>query len=162
MRKGVLFISFEIGLIFIAVVVSVMTTLFPIWVWVAGAGIFSILIPLSLYHGECLAWCKQTKGRVHSRVLRRLNLQPVPDNALDQADSDLDHFRACLPHVKQCRELIRPFASPLGEVAIGLQRVRAGGDEIIELFVELNYLTKRLKCIGYPMPYRVQVRGQFG
>ena len=152
MRKVIVLISVELGLIFCAVVVGIMTSLLSLWVWATGTGIFLVVIPLGLYCRECLAWSQQAKSGVYSRVLRRLNLHPVSDYAASQLDNDFQRFRECLPDIQRCRKLIRPFAAPMGSVELGLQALLTGGDQLIELLSELGYLSQRLDALGIQYP----------
>ncbi len=155
MRKVILLISMEVGLAFGAVVVSVMTPLVPLWVWATGAGVFSVLIPLVLYYPEWMTFLRQTRRRVYSRALQYLRIQPASENAVSPPDDGLGHFRACRQDIRRCRELIEPFAAPLGRVELGLQALTTDSDQLLELLLELQYLGQRLDALSiqYPSVY---------
>ena len=84
------------------------------------------------------------------RIRHHAPLTAMP--VLHQPDEDLARFRACLPHVERCRELIGPYASPLGGVNMGLEYLHTRGNTIIELIRELGYLTKSLNALGIRCP----------
>ena len=52
MRKVVLLISCEAGLLCIAIVGSIMTDILPVWGWSIGAVLFLVVIPTILYWPE--------------------------------------------------------------------------------------------------------------
>ena len=79
----------------------------------------------------------------------------VPRAALpvsNQPDNDLERFRACLPHIEQCRKLVQPFAGPLGSIDMALQQLSDGGSRIQELIQSLVYLTRKLETLGIRCP----------
>ena len=78
--------------------------------------------------------------------------QPATVSSISHAERDMEQFKACLPHIQRCRELIAPFASPFGTVNMGLEFLSTGGDKIIELISELGYLAKRLNSLGISCP----------
>ena len=56
MRKIVILVSVEVCILCGSVVAGIMTDLLPLWVWVAGMVLFGAVIPLALYHRECIHW----------------------------------------------------------------------------------------------------------
>ena len=82
----------------------------------------------------------------------QLSVQPTSDGSVSPPAEDMERFRACLPHIEQCRELIRPYASPLGGLNMGLEYLNTRGTAIIELVRELGYLTQGLKALGIRCP----------
>ena len=145
-------ISVEIGLIFGAAVVSIMTSFFPLWTWVAGTFICLILVPLGLYSRESLAQFRQARMRAYSRVLQHFRLQIASEHVVSSHVSDLEQFKALLLHIERCRELVKPFAGPLGSIDMALQQLSDGGSRIQELIQELGYLTRELKTLGIRCP----------
>ncbi len=137
-------ISLELGLILAAVVVGVVTPLLPIWAWIAGSAVFFVLIPLGLYSRECVEWFKQRTS------------QPAgEDPGATQAQDDLAAFKACLPHVERCCELIEPFAGPKSTVEDNireLQALDAAGNDLLELNMRLGYLNGQLEALGIQCP----------
>ncbi len=113
----------------------------PIW----------FVLSIGLVVSGPLLW---TSGWWWPRVLSKVKGRPPqkPDGVINETDEDLENFRACLPHIERCRELVRPFADPFGSINMGLQQVSTEGDKIIELIYELNYLTERLKVLGVRCP----------
>ena len=148
MRKVLLVISLEVGLICATVVVSVLTELFSIWAWTAGVAIFDVLIPLGLYHRECIAWCKRSKTAMTSHPPSHPSSEPSSNGSQDHALNELTIFMGCLPHIQRCRKLIEPYTGTLGTVNIGLQVFHSGGAEFGEIATELEYLAKQFSVLG--------------
>ena len=69
-----------------------------------------------------------------------------------QPSGDLERFRACRPHIEQCRKLVKPFAGPLGSIDMALKQLSDGGSRIYELIRELGYLSRDLKTLGIRCP----------
>ena len=144
MRRFLLVIVLEAGLICIAVVVDVMTGLMPLWTWATGAVVFFVVIPLALYWRECRVWLSR-------------RIAPVAQIAEGdgQDDSDLERLKACLPYVQRCRELIRPFAGPSSDLETRqkeIQAINSGGVQIIELMMEVGYLSEHLNALDIQCP----------
>ena len=144
MRRFLLVIFLEAGLICITVVVDVMTGLMPLWAWATGAGVFFVVIPLALYWRECIVWLSR-------------RIAPVAQIAEGdgQDDSDLERLKACLPYVQRCRELIRPFAGPSSDLETRQKEILAvnsGGLQIIELMMEVGYLREHLNALDIQCP----------
>ena len=147
-------ISLEICLVFFAVVVSVMTTLLPIWAWAAGAAGFGVLIPLGLYHQECIALIKRPNTRVDSHVSPPLSVQLTSNGSVGKIDNGLERFRACLPHTSAMSETNSAisYTGTLGTFNIGLQVFHSGSAEFGQIATELEYLTKQLSALGIQSP----------
>ena len=72
---------------------------------------------------------------------------------LAQPSGDLERFRASLPHVQRCRELVRPFTGVGGFLNLGIGvSVFVSGDRIIEVVYSLQLLSRRLHEIGVQSP----------
>lgn len=152
MRKVVLLISLEGGLICIAVVVNFLTGLFPIWAWAAGAVVFVFLIPLGLYHREFIAFVKRRGSRVNSHGSPHPSVQPTPYSSVDQTNNELAAFKGCLPHIERSRKLIRPYAGTTGVVGIAQHVLQGGSDVFAEIAAELEFLSKKLSALGIYTP----------
>ena len=87
-----------------------------------------------------------------SRLLQWWKPAQMPPTVLAQPSEDLERFRACLPHIEQCRKLVKPFAGPLGSIDMALQQLSDGGSRIQELLRELGYLSRDLKTLGIRCP----------
>ena len=87
--------------------------------------------------------------RMVARIRRRSRL--APESAMVQANGDLERFKACLPHVQKCRELVSPFAGPLGSLTLGLQGLSAGA-QVVEVTANLEYLSQRLDTLQIRWP----------
>ena len=114
-----------------------------IWRYLALAGIAP-----ALAFGTSEWWWP----RMVAKVRRRSQLQLAPESAMVQTNGDLERFKACLPHITQCRQLVGPFASPFGGLTMGLQHLSTAGDTIIELLTELGYLARSLDALGIRCP----------
>ncbi len=89
--------------------------------------------------------------RLASRKRRQIEpLAIIPISS--QPDEDLARFKACLPHIERCRKLVQPFAGPLGSINMALQQLSEGGNTLMELIHELDYLTRQLETLGILYP----------
>ena len=124
--------------------------------WIEYISLPLVIYPIGIVGGILLGTSEWWWHRVVSMFKGRSRLGT--SCSISQADSDLGQFRACLPHLERCRELVKPFASPLGSLNMGLEYLSTGGDKFIELIGELGYLARRLNALGirYPDLYGVK------
>ena len=106
-----------------------------------------------------------------SRLLQWWKPAQLSPTVLAQPPKDLARFRACLPHIEQCRKLVNPFAGPLGSIDMAVQLLSDGGSRIQQLIQELGYLSRELKTLGIRCPivygandesdseFRIRLRG---
>ena len=127
-------------------------------IWLDGMNPSDIIYPAGLVFGILLGtsewwwpWIASTI-RPRSYGLTPLSVQPTSGISVGEIDNELEHFRACQPHIEQCRKLVKPFAGPLGSIDLALQQLNDGGTRIEELFRELGYLSRDLKTLGIRCP----------
>ena len=127
-------------------------------IWLDGMNPSDIIYPAGLVFGIFLGisewwwpWIASTI-RPRSYGSTPLSVQPTSGISVGEIDNELERFRACLPHIEQCRKLVTPFAGPLGSIDMTLQQLKDGGTRIQELFREMGYLSRDLKTLGIRSP----------
>ena len=118
--------------------------------WIEDMDLRWVIYPIGIVGGLLLGTSEWWWPLVFSSAKKRS--QEDTNCSKSPTDSDLEQFRACLPHLERCRELVKPFASPLGSLNMGLEYLSTGGDKFIELIGELGYLARRLNALGIRYP----------
>ena len=117
--------------------------------WVTDLSIPTFVYPVGMITGILIAtsefwWKKVPRFKGSSRQSTHIST--------NQSSTDVEQFQACLPQIERCRQLLKPYASPLGGLKLGWEYLNAGGDEIVELVSELNYLAQRLSALRIQCP----------
>ena len=137
-------------------------------IWLDGINPYGIIYPVGLFFGIALGTSEWWWPRIASAFGQRgfgstpLRVQSTSPDSVGEIDNDMKRFRACLPHIEQCRKLVRPFAGPLGSIDMVLQQLSDGGSRIQELIQELVYLTRELKTLGIQHPIVFEPKDESG
>ena len=127
-------------------------------IWLDGINLSDYIYPAGFVGGIALGTSEWWWPRIDSAIRSRrygstpLRVQPTSPDSVGEIDNDMKRFRACLPHIEQCRKLVKPFAGPLGSIDLLLRQLSDGGTRIQELIQELGYLTRELKTLGIQHP----------
>ena len=143
MRKFFTVMIFEVAVFAAGALVHTMTSFWPSWAWTIVL-IFCCVVAIISYRYEIKGWLSR----------RIASLAQIAEGD-GQDDSDLERLKACLPYVQRCRELIRPFAGPSSDLETRQKEILAvnsGGVQIIELMMEVGYLSEHLNALDIQCP----------
>lgn len=92
-----------------------------------------------------------TSGWWWPRVSRRLN-RPQP--VTERSKVDTDDLKGCLPQIERCRQLLQRYIAPFGQSDMVMAKLShvMGGDSLIKLQSEFEYLSRQLCAFGLTTP----------